>query len=252
MDRAGDLRGIRRGILRMVHRAGEGHIPSSFSIVEILYALYARMGADDAFFLSKGHASAGLYATLAHFGFLDQAELETFGRYESRLGGHPSNKVPSVLSASGSLGHGLPMAAGYALGKKIRGEDGTVFCLVGDGEANEGTIWEAAAHAVRLGLANLVCVIDDNESQARAMPSINLEEKFAAFGWEASTVDGHDLAALEKGLFGGAPASGAPRAVVARTIKGKGVKELERNAVAWHHKAPSAEQLAAFEEELSP
>ena len=247
-----DIQAIRYEILRMVGRSGEGHIPSSFSIIEILYTLYSQMNADDRFFLSKGHASAGLYATLAHFGLLEKEKLETFAEYDSTLGGHPSNKVKNVMSSSGSLGHGLPMAAGYALGKKIQKEPGRTFCLIGDGEANEGTIWEAAIHAEQLGLSNLVCIVDNNNSQTRAMISINLKEKFASFGWSAFEVDGHNLEELSKALFNTTPLqSDKPVCVVANTIKGKGIKEMEENPFTWHHKGPSPEQLLEFQKELS-
>lgn len=246
-----DLKKIRYDILRMVRASGEGHIPSSFSVLEILYALYSRMDANDEFFLSKGHASAALYVILAHFGLLEKKDIETFCEYTSTLGGHPSNKVKHVLSSSGSLGHGLPMAVGYALGKRIRGESGVTFCLIGDGEANEGSIWEAAMHAVHLDLSNLVCVVDDNNSQTRAMVSINLLDKFESFGWRTLSVDGHDLKELTEALFDEITRKEKrPLCIIARTIKGKGLKEMEENSFSWHHKAPSEEELTQFEREL--
>lgn len=251
MDSAKELSKIRLDVLVMVNKSGEGHIPSSFSVIEILYALYSHMGKHDSFFLSKGHASAGYYAVLAHFGLLKREALDTFCEYNSVLGGHPSNKIEYVMNASGSLGHGLPMAVGYALGKKIRKESGKTFCLIGDGESNEGSIWEAAMHAEQLGLSNLVCVVDNNNSQTRAMVSINLKQKFKSFGWDVVELDGHDVRQLTETLFG-ASASGfkKPLCVIANTIKGKGVKEIETNAFTWHHKAPTKEELAKFKEEL--
>jgi transketolase len=235
----------------MVATSGEGHIPSAFSVVEILYQLYSQMEEEDTFFLSKGHASAGLYATLAHFGLLDRTELDTFASYTSILGGHPSNKVKNIISSSGSLGHGLPMAAGYALGTKIQERQSKTFCLIGDGEANEGTIWEAAIHAEQLGLSNLVCIVDNNNSQTRAMISINLKEKFESFGWETSVVDGHNLQQLSEALFPKTTRiSQKPLCVVANTIKGKGIRDMEENTFNWHHKAPSPEQLIEFKKEL--
>lgn len=246
-----DLRKIRYDILNMVHTAGEGHIPSAFSVVEILYELYAHMERNDKFFLSKGHASAGLYATLVHFGLLERKKLETFGKYESTLGGHPSNKVKNVMIASGSLGHGLPMAVGYALGKKIHREPGRTFCLIGDGEANEGSIWEAAMHGEQLDLSKLVCVVDDNNSQTRAMVSINLRQKFESFGWDTIEVNGHSSVELSKALFGNtARQAKKPLCVVARTTKGKGIKAMEEDPFSWHHKAPSKDELMRFKKEL--
>ena len=247
-----DVKKIRVDILEMVHAAKEGHIPSAFSITELLYAIYSNMDrVNDTFFLSKGHASAGLYAVLAHFGILDKVELVNYCKYDSKLGGHPHRHVNGVMVSTGSLGHGFPMAAGYALGKKIRKESGRVFCIVGDGETNEGTIWEAAMYAEQLKLSNLVCIIDENRSQTRAMTSINLKEKFKAFGWDTKEVDGHNLDEIEGALFEpGTVGAMAPLCVVARTVKGKGVKAMENDFFSWHHKAPNAEELEAFKQEI--
>lgn len=234
----------------MVHAAKEGHIPSAFSVAELLYVIYLKMDrANDSFFLSKGHASAGLYAVLAHFGLLPRAELKTFCRYDSKLGGHPHRHPGRVMAATGSLGHGFPMAAGYALAKKIKGEIGRIFCIVGDAETNEGTIWETAMYAQHLDLSNLVCIIDENNSQIRAVPSINLAEKFRAFGWEAKEIDGHNIEEIDRALFS-TKDSRRPLCVVARTVKGKGVKAMENDFFVWHHKAPTDEELAAFKKEL--
>ena len=246
-----DVKKIRLDILEMVYRAGEGHIPSAFSAVELLYVLYANMKKDDVFFLSKGHASAAFYAVLSHFGRLSREELFTYCRYGSRLGGHPKRDGELVRNASGSLGHGFPMAAGYALSKKITKEQGRVFCIVGDGETNEGTVWETAMYAEQLKLANLVCIIDNNNSQARAMTSINLKEKFEAFGWEAKEIDGHNLEEITNALFSQETSSARkPLCVVANTVKGKGIKALEQDHFAWHHRAPTEEEFALFQKEL--
>lgn len=246
-----DLKKIRLDVLEMVFGAGEGHIPSAFSVIEILYTLYSGMQKADAFFLSKGHASAALYAVLAHFGHLDRKELSTFCQYDSRLGGHPHIRSGLIMNSSGSLGHGFPMAAGYALGKKIKKEEGRVFCLIGDGEANEGTIWETAMYADQLKLSNLVCIIDNNNSQVRAMVSANLGKKFESFGWLVKEADGHNPAELADLLFGEkAVSTSKPLCIVANTIKGRGVKEIENNP-AWHHRAPADSELKLFKEELS-
>lgn len=240
---------IRLDVLDMVCAAKEGHIPSAFSVVELLYVIYHHMDpAQDAFFLSKGHASAALYATLAHKGLLPREELATFCKYDSKLGGHPHPKLPHVMSASGSLGHGFPIAAGYAMAKKIRGEAGQVFALIGDGESNEGTIWETAAYAAHLNLSNFVCLVDDNESQTRAVPTTQIAKKFEAFGWDVQEVDGHDMRAIHRAAFL-SPRSDKPLCVVARTVKGKGVKAMEAN-FAWHHKAPTPEEYESFKQEI--
>ena len=251
MAQKDDIKQIRIAVLQMIHKAKEGHIPSAFSVIEILYTLYAAMEKDDVFFLSKGHASAGLYAVLAHFGFLRKEDLDTFCKYDSKLGGHPHLKVPHIMNSSGSLGHGFPAAAGYALAKKIKGEPGRVFCLIGDGESNEGTIWETAMYGEQLNLNNLVCILYNNKSQTRAMTSVNLEDKFRAFGWKEASVDGHDLQAVLNSLFNDeVRKSPGPVCIVANTIKGKGVKIMETDMFSWHHKAPTDEELAAFTKEI--
>jgi transketolase len=247
-----DTKKIRVDILEMVNKAHEGHIPSSFSIVELLYVIHSKMGEDDSFFLSKGHASAGLFAVLAHFGVVDKADLANYAKYHSKLGGHPHRFAKGVMASTGSLGHGFPIAAGYALAKKIKKEQGIVFCIVGDGETNEGTIWETAMYAEQLALSNLVCVIDENLSQVRAMTSVNIGEKFQAFGWEVKTIDGHNMAEIEEALF--SPSSRQypekPFCVVAKTTKGKGIKSMEADFFSWHHKGITDEDLAVFKEEL--
>ena len=252
MDKQQSLKKIRLDILQMVFNAKEGHIPSAFSIVEILFVIYDNMSESDRFFLSKGHASAGLYAVLAHFGYLSQDDLATFCRYDSKLGGHPHRlKINNVMNSSGSLGHGFPAAAGYALSKKILKESGRVFCIIGDGESNEGTIWETAMYAEQLKLNNLVCIVDNNKSQTRAMTSVNLKEKFEAFGWDTYEIDGHNIVKLEKVLFiNNSGPRKKPLCIVANTVKGKGIKELEENYFAWHHKAPTEEELEKFKKEL--
>ena len=247
-----DIKKIRVDILEMVCRAREGHIPSSFSVVELLYVIYSKMGKDDAFFLSKGHAGAGFFAILAHFGIINKAELANYSTYNSKFGGHPHRFAKGVMASTGSLGHGFPISAGYALAKKIKKESGTVFCIVGDGETNEGSIWETAMYAEQLKLSNLVCIVDENMSQTRAMTSINIAEKFAAFGWEVKKIDGHDTAQIDETLFSLASRANPkkPFCVVAKTVKGKGIKAMETDFFSWHHKAPTPEETTAFKAEL--
>jgi len=246
-----DTKNIRIDILDMVYKAKEGHIASSFSIVELLYAIYSGMAEGDSFFLSKGHASAALFAALAHFRKISREEMLTYCEYDSRLGGHPKRIPDIVMSSTGSLGHGFPMAAGYALAKKIKNESGRVFCIVGDGETNEGSIWETAMYAEQLRLSNLVCIVDNNNSQIRAKTSINIEKKFSAFGWQTATVDGHDIKQINDALFAPrAHSLAVPYCVIANTVKGRGVKQMESDMFSWHHKAPTAEELSAFKKEI--
>ena len=245
------LRALRAIILRAAAAAREGHVASAFSILDLLWVLYGRVLRFDAqqprwegrdrFILSKGHASLGLYAVLAHHGFFPFEELQTFAGFTSRLGGHPDcNKVPGVEASTGSLGHGLPMAAGVAYGLKLKQSSARVFCVAGDGEANEGTIWEAALLGAHHRLDNLCCLLDYNHSGDRALLTGDLAAKFAAFGWHTAAVDGHDHEAIFRALT--QPSEGRPRMIVATTIKGKGCPPMEGNP-AWHHKAPSAEEL---------
>lgn len=249
---------LKRQILGAARAAGEGHLASSFSVLDILWTLYDRVlnicpqdpkSEDrDRFILSKGHASLGLYAVLAEKGFFPAAELTEFGRFDSRLGGHPdSNKVPGVEASTGSLGHGLAIGAGMALGMRIRGSKRRVFVLVGDAESNEGSNWEAILLAAHHKLSNLTCIVDHNHSTDRALLMDDFVAKFKAFGWDAVAVDGHDGSALYQALA--APAGERPRAVVATTVKGRGCRAMENNP-AWHHRAPTPEEYAAMMQEL--
>lgn len=247
------LRTIRGNIIRAACIAGEGHIASAFSILDILYVLYSSVlrhdpsqpqePSRDRFVLSKGHASLGLYGVLAERGYFPNVELDSFASAGGRLGGHPdSRKVPGVEASTGSLGHGMPMAVGMALGLKIRDLECRTVCIVGDGECNEGAVWEAALLAAHHKLSNLSCIVDFNRSGDRALVLGDLVGKFRSFGWDVTEIDGHDHTQIEAALR---PHGGdVPRAVIANTIKGKGCKEMENNP-AWHHKAPKAEELEA-------
>lgn len=253
------LRNLREQIIRAACIAGEGHIPSAFSILDILWVLYHDILRHDSsnptdpfrdrFVLSKGHASLGLYGILAERGFFPIEELKTFGSFTSRLGGHPdSRKVPGIEASTGSLGHGMPMAVGMALGLKIRESSSRVVSIVGDGECNEGTVWEAALLAAHHKLDNLTCIVDFNHSGNRALMLGDLSAKFRSFGWDVIEIDGHNHSQIKDSLK---PCSGTlPRAVIANTIKGKGCKEMENNP-AWHHKAPSLQELDTILEQLT-
>ena len=253
---------IRKSILQSCSASGEGHIPSCFSVVEILAELYGntmkyrnddpQWEDRDYFILSKGHASLALYVVLAEVGFISEAELLDFAKYESRLGGHPDrNKVPGVEASTGSLGHGFPFAAGIALGLKIKHKSNLVFVLIGDGEANEGTIWETAMVAAHRRLDNLVGILDDNQSTGRCLPLTDVAKKWDAFGWKVHEVDGHNNVEIRtafQSIARDKPAS--PVMIVAHTIKGKGSHLLENNSFAWHHKSPSPAELDIIMREL--
>ena len=247
---------LRGQILQMSAHAGEGHVPSSLSILDLLYVIYSKFMPAQAsigkesnrFILSKGHAALGLYVVLAEMGYFPKDWLGTFGEFESNLGGHPdSRKIPGVEASTGSLGHGLPIAVGIALGKKINRENSRVFALVGDGEMNEGAIWESLLLASHHQLGNLTVVIDANNSTNRALTLGNLVDKFSSFGWEAVEINGHEHQEIQASLS--SYSANTPTAVIARTVKGFGIKDMEENP-AWHHASPNTEQLAVFLKDL--
>jgi transketolase len=255
-------RRLRAHALRLVHHAHASHIGSALSLADLLAVLYGRIlrvdpahpdwPARDRFLLSKGHAATALYAVLAERGFFPLDWLEHFGEDQSPLLGHASHHVPGVEISSGSLGHGLPIAGGLALAARADGLPLRVFALLSDGELNEGSVWEAALFAAHHRLAALTAVVDVNGQQGfgRTEEVLNLEplaDKWRAFGWQVTEVDGHDHPALLRAF---APSEGdRPTVVLARTIKGKGVSFME-DQLAWHYKSPSDEQLAAALHEL--
>jgi transketolase len=252
------MKELRRTIISTATNAGEGHIPSALSILDIIWVLYDRVmkidssspedGDRDRFILSKGHGSLALYAVLAEKGFFPVDELKTFAKYGSRLGGHPDcNKVPGVEASTGSLGHGFPLGVGIALGMRLSKNRRHVYVLVGDAECNEGSIWEAALLAAHHKLSNITCIVDYNHSSDRSLALGNLEAKFTSFGWSASSVNGHDHNALYKALT--RTANDQPTAIVAETIKGFGCTQMENNP-AWHHCVPTDDELPRILEEL--
>jgi transketolase len=255
---------VRRSVVTMVDRAGLGHIGGDLSVTDILVTLFgAVLDVDptdparpdrDRFILSKGHCAGALYATLAHCGFFPRAELATFMAPLSALNGHPNRtKVPGVETNTGPLGHGFPVAVGCALAARLRGLDYRTFVVLGDGELQEGSNWEAAMTAAHYDLANLTAIVDRNRLQqgARTEDTKQLEplaDKWVAFGFETRVIDGHDHAQLLAAL---APStSGRPVAVIANTIKGKGISYME-DRVEWHHGVPSADQVRIALEELA-
>lgn len=262
---------MRKDIIEMIHEAGSGHPGGSLSCTDILAALYfgdvmtydpAHPASDarDRFILAKGHAAPALYAALAEAGFFPKDELKTLRKLGSRLQGHPDSKLlPGVEVSTGSLGQGLSVAAGLAAGLRLKGDDQKVYTVLGDGECEEGQVWEAANFAAAEALGNLVAIVDSNGLQIDGQlcdvcSAGELDEKFAAFGWEVHHVDGHDIDALIA-LFASLPcnSTGKPQAIIAKTVKGKGVSFME-NQVGWHGKAPDAEQtkqaLAELESEV--
>ncbi|HIT50763.1 MAG TPA: transketolase [Candidatus Aveggerthella excrementigallinarum] len=259
---------IRKDIVRMIAEAGSGHPGGSLSSADVMCALYfggilrhdPQNPADDArdrFILSKGHAAPALYATLAEAGYFPTEELLTLRKLGSRLQGHPdSKKLPGVEVSTGSLGQGLSVACGLACGLRLAGSDASVFCLLGDGECQEGQVWEAAMFAAHQQADNLVAIVDHNHLQIDGRiedvcSPESLAEKFAAFGWEVMTCDGNDMAQVLDVLAQAKAAKGGkPTAIIAETTKGKGVSFMEGQA-GWHGKAPKPEELEIALSDLS-
>ena len=240
---------IRKLIVEGAFHAKHGHMPSALSIVDIICALDQVMVEEDNFILSKGHGCLAYYSYLVMKGEVTLEELRNFGKFGSRLGGHPDkNKIKKVYTSTGSLGQGLPTAVGAALARKILGTKGTFYCIVGDGEANEGSIWEAIMVAVTHKLGNLVCIVDYNNSQVRSMPLDNLQSRFESFGCNCLEVDGHSIEQLVNALQN--VKLDAPTIIVANTIKGKGISQIESNMFTWHHKAPTIEEYTNFIQEI--
>lgn len=261
---AGVARDVRLLILKTIDRARAGHIGGDFSVTDILTTLFFGVlkldPADpnweerDRFILSKGHCSAALYAVLALRGFMPVEALETFMAPLSALNGHPNRrKVPGVEANTGPLGHGLPIGLGCAIAARLKRQMWRTVVVLGDGELQEGSNWEAAMAAGHRGLGNLTAIVDRNRLQqgARTEETNRLDplgDKWAAFGWEVREIDGHDLAALYE-AFTAAP-DDKPRCIIAHTIKGKGVSFIE-DRVEWHHKVPTPAQVEQAEKELS-
>ncbi len=255
---------IRLLVLEMVYRVQSGHIGGSFSEAEILAALYFRLlrirphdpkwSDRDRMILSKGHACPGLYATLALRGYFPVETLWTLRQFGSPLQGHPVIKCPGIDMTTGSLGMGFAIGTGIALEAQVSGKGYDVFTILGDGEINEGIIWEAAGTANKYRLGNLVAVVDRNTVQNdgacdEIMPMEPIDAKFRAFGWTVEKIDGHDMAAVVAALERGRAHRDSPYCIVAYTAKGRGVSFMENNAY-WHGKAPSAEQYTTARREL--
>lgn len=258
-------RQIRKDSIWMSTRAGCGHLAPALSVAEIVATLYKGVMRHrpqqpdwperDRFILSKGHGCLALYSILAQTGYFDRRLLREFcSRYDTPLAGHPERKLPGVEANTGSLGHGIALGMGMALGARLNGRRYRVFVLTGDGELQEGSNWEAAMSAARYQLDNLVVIVDRNRLQlggfteeiGRLEP---LADKWAAFGWSTKVVDGHDVAALLEALREIPREEGKPTAVIAHTVKGKGLPVAE-NKVEWHYKVLTVEQYEALKKEL--
>lgn len=256
---------IRKLILDAIYAGQSGHPGGSLGATDIMTALYFNhMDIDqinvnsierDRFVLSKGHASPVLYATLVEKGLLDEAQLQTFRQINSKLQGHPDmKKVAGVDMTTGSLGQGFSAAVGMALANKLSKNDHRVYCLVGDGEAEEGQIYEAAMSAAHYHLDNLCVIIDQNGLQIDGntqdiISPAPFEPKFDAFGFHVIAIDGHDFNQINKALDKAKQVKGKPTCIVAKTIKGKGVSFME-NQSGWHGKAPNQEQYELAIQEL--
>jgi len=256
---------VRMGIIEGTFNAKSGHPGGSLSIAEILTYLYFKeMNVDaaaplkedrDRFVLSKGHAAPALYSVMAQKGYFPVEELKTLRKVDSRLQGHPSmNYLPGIDISSGSLGQGISAACGMALGAKLKGDAFRVYTILGDGEIGEGQVWEAAMYAAAKKLDNLVAFVDNNNLQIDGtVEEVNspypIPEKFDSFGWNVIEIDAHNFDEIENALNNAKECKGKPTAIIAKSVKGKGVSFME-NQVSWHGSAPNAEQYEAAMAEL--
>ncbi len=258
-------KGVRRGILEEVYNAQSGHPGGSLSVADILTVLYFNeLNIDeknpkwedrDRMVLSKGHCSPALYSCLANRGFFPVEDLKTFRKLDSYLQGHPDmNKIPGVDMTTGSLGQGLSAAVGMAIAGKMDKKDYRVYCVLGDGEIEEGQIWEAAMSAKKYALDNLCVVVDNNNLQIdgtveEVMSPYPIDEKFKSFGFEMIKIDGHNMQEILDAFDVAKHVKGKPVCIIAKTIKGKGISFME-NQVGWHGKAPNEEQYKMAMDEL--
>lgn len=255
---------IRKTIYKIAHYAGGGHMGAAFSMADIISVLYFDdvlkysasnpMWEDrDKFILSKGHACYALYAALAKAGYFPEEELWNVGKPGSRFGGHPKiHEIPGVEASTGALGHGLSFAIGIAYANKVDCRNSHVYVVLGDGECQEGSIWEGALSAPTLGLDNMTAIVDHNKLQAmddleNIVHMQPFADKWRAFGWNVVEIDGHDYAEIKEALL--TRYEGRPTLIVANTIKGKGVSFME-NVPIWHYRMPNEQELPILIEEL--
>ena len=257
---------IRLGVIEGTYNAKSGHPGGSLSIADTLAYLYwkemnidpanPKMEGRDRLVLSKGHTAPALYAALAERGYFSVEELKTLRHIGSMLQGHPNmNDTPGVEMSTGSLGQGISAACGMALAAKVKGEDSRVYTILGDGEIEEGQVWEASMFAAQYKLDNLVAIIDNNNLQidgpiTEVMSSYPITDKFTAFGWNVIAIDAHDFDQLEAAFKAARTVKGKPTAIIQKSVKGKGVSFME-NQVSWHGTAPNAEQYEQAKAELN-
>ena len=255
----------RMDLIQLIYDAKGGHTGGALSSVDILVSLYySVMKIDpinpkweqrDRFILSKGHSVEGYYTILSDLGFFPKEELKTYGKFGTRLIGHPTVKVPGIEMNTGALGHGLSVAVGMALAGKMDEKEYKVYALMGDGEQAEGSVWEAAMAGGNYCLDNLIGIIDRNKLQIsgnteQVMKLESLADKWSSFGWEVLAVDGHDMEQLVETFKSIPLKQGKPHLIIANTIKGKGISFTE-NVAKWHHGVPSSEQLELALKELA-
>jgi transketolase len=256
---------LRGRVIEMSHAAQAAHLASALSCCDVVTAAYWHvLNVDpqrptdpdrDRFILSKGHAAAALYAALAFKGYYPLDLLDTYCKDGGKLAEHPpANLLPGVEAATGSLGHGLPIGCGMALSGRIKGQKFRVFALLSDGENNEGSVWEAAMFAAAQKLENVCVIVDYNKWQATARSNETLmlaplRDKWAAFGWDAVETDGHDIGKLAELMQNVPNGSGKPVAIIAHTVKGKGVSFMEDDNN-WHYRTPTAEEVVIAHREL--
>lgn len=259
-------RTLRTLVLDALEGGGRGHLASALSLIEIVRVLYdhvlihdpnnPQLHPRDRFILSKGHGCLGLYAVLADYGYFPKDLLQTFCSFDSCLGGHPEKfTLPGVEFSTGSLGHGFSVGVGIAMAARLRNDDWRTYVLLGDGELNEGAVWEAAMHAAQHKLDSLTVIVDYNQMQAWGTSNLivslaPLREKFVSFGFDVSEVNGHDILDLASNLKKQPLIKGKPKAIIAHTIKGKGIISAETSP-AWHHKAKiTKEEIIILRREL--
>lgn len=256
---------LRKQIFLTAYGRGTTHLASSFSCIEILYVLYAKgiMKFDssnphlvdrDRLVLSKGHAGLALYSVMSQVGILDKKELRSFLQPGTRIGGEPCMRdLEAVEASTGSLGHGLSLGIGMAMAQKMDKMETKTYVIIGDGESEEGTIWEGAMSAAAYHLDNLIAILDCNELQKmcrveETLGITNWKQKWESFGWNVCEVDGHNINALYE-CFSSSNVTNKPRLIIAHTIKGKGVSIMENNPI-WHFKMPNKKELKVIKEEL--
>ena len=240
---------IRFSILKSCNETKEGHIGSSFSILEILYIILKKYLKKNFFVLSKGHASIGVYAIMYHFKIISKKIFSSFCKIDSKLGGHPdSTKLPILNFSTGSLGHGLPNSVGFAYALRLKKNNKKIICLLGDQELMEGTTWESLHAIDNYKLKNIIIIIDRNNSDFRSIKFLKLKKRLSVFSDNIFEINGHNLNEIDK-VLKLSNKNKSFNIIIANTIKGYGVKSIANNP-AWHHKVPSSEELKIFENEL--